>query len=127
MSARLLAFVIWLLCGLLFTARGIYCMYAKKEIPFGFWANADTAPISNVAAYNRALGKLFTVAGILFILLGLPLLQEQNKAGIIISILGVMGECIVLMAVYTIKIEGKYRNAQKPKSGAASKTASSDK
>lgn len=110
MRETTLAFFIWLLCGLLFTARGIYCMYAKKEIPFGFWANADTAPISNVAAYNRALGKLFTVAGILFILLGLPLLQEQNKAGIIISILGVMGECIVLMAVYTIKIEGNHRN-----------------
>ena len=66
MRAGLLAFVIWLLCGLLFTARGIYCMYAKKEIPFGFWANANTAPVSDVAAYNRALGKLFTVAGIVF-------------------------------------------------------------
>ena len=109
MRAGLLAFVIWLLCGLLFTARGIYCMYAKKEIPFGFWATADTAPVSNVAAYNRALGKLFTVAGIVFILLGLPLLQGQNKAGVIISILGTMVECIVLMAVYTVKIEGKYR------------------
>lgn len=109
MDSRALAFFIWLLCGLLFIARGIYCMHAKKEIPFGFWANAHTAPVSDVAAYNRALGKLFTAAGILFILLGLPLLQEQNKAGIIISILGVMGECIVLMAVYTIKIEGKYR------------------
>ncbi|NBJ98860.1 hypothetical protein D5282_16425 [bacterium 1xD8-48] len=109
MRAGLLAFVIWLLCGLLFTARGIYCMYAKKEIPFGFWANANTAPVSNVAAYNRALGKLFTVAGIVFILLGLPLLQGQNKAGVIISILGTMVECIVLMAVYTVKIEGKYR------------------
>ena len=54
-------------------------------------------------------GKLFTVAGIVFILLGLPLLQGQNKAGVIISILGTMVECIVLMAVYTVKIEGKYR------------------
>ncbi|MDE6893393.1 MAG: hypothetical protein K2P50_16510 [Lachnospiraceae bacterium] len=109
MNNTTLAFFIWSLCGLLFLARGIYCMYAKKEVPFGFWANADVAPVSNVPAYNRALGKLFTVAGVLFILLGLPLLSGQNKSGIIISILGAMVESIVLMAVYTVKIEGKYR------------------
>ena len=66
---------------------------AKKEIPFGFWANADTAPVSNVAAYNRALGKLFTVAGIVFILLGLPLgvlLVAGEKDGVLPLPKGVM-------------------------------------
>lgn len=48
MSGRVIGYVIWFLCGLFFVARGIYCVFAKKEVPFGFWANADTAPVSDV-------------------------------------------------------------------------------
>lgn len=109
MSGRVIGYVIWFLCGLAFIARGIYCMHAKKEVPFGFWANADTAPVSDVKAYNRGLGKLFVISGLLFMVLGLPLCDEQNSGGIIITILGSMVLCIVVMAVYTIGIEGKYR------------------
>lgn len=109
MSGNMIGYVIWLACGLVFVIRGIYCMFAKKEVPFGFWANADTAPVSDVKAYNRAMGKLFAVFGILFILLGLPLCGGQNSAGIIFPILGSLALCIAVMAVYTVGIEGKYR------------------
>lgn len=108
-NGRVIGYVMWFLLGLLFTVRGIYCMCAKKEVPFGFWANADTAPVSDVKAYNRALGKLFVAAGLSFMALGLPLLGGQNSPGIVFSALGSLLWCIVIMAVYTVGIEGKYR------------------
>lgn len=66
----------------------------------------------NIKAYNKALGKLWCVFGFFFILLGTPFLleEEQNSQLFIISTIGVFLEVIILMAVYTIKIEGKYRN-----------------
>lgn len=66
----------------------------------------------NIKAYNKALGKLWCVFGFFFILLGTPFLleEEQNSQLFIISTIGVFLEVIILMAVYTIKIERKYRN-----------------
>ncbi|GKZ03867.1 hypothetical protein [Paraclostridium bifermentans] len=57
------------------------------------------------------MGKLWCVFGFFFILLGTPFLlgEEQNSLLFIISVIGVILEVIILMAVYTIKIEGKYR------------------
>lgn len=109
MSGSVMGYAIWFLFGLFFAARGIYCIFAKKEVPFGFWANADTAPVSDVRAYNRALGKLFVISGLIFMALGLPLCAGQNSAGIVFTIIGSLAWCIVVMAVYTIGIEGKYR------------------
>ncbi|MBP3460297.1 MAG: hypothetical protein J6K58_13895 [Lachnospiraceae bacterium] len=112
MTGRWLGFIVWLLCGLAFTGMGIYTYFSKKEKPFGFWANASVAPISDVKRYNRALGKLWVVFGIIFILLGLPLICGQNSAGIAVTILGASMEVIVASGVYTIKIEGKYRRKE---------------
>lgn len=109
---RIVGFVMWALCALLFIGMGIYNMFAKTFRPFGFWANADTIPVEaeQVRAYNRALGKLWIAAGILFLVLGLPLLgAEQNSPWVIVSILGSLAECIGMMAVYVLVIEKKYR------------------
>ena len=105
----IVAFVIWCACGFLFVGMGVYDYRAKTTKPFGFWANAEVADIKNVQAYNKALGKLFIVFGIVFILLGLPLLAGQNSPWIIFSAVGVMILAIVSMAVYTVGIESKYR------------------
>ena len=62
-------------------------------------------------SYNRALGILWCVYGVLFILIGLPLLilDEQNAGLIIIPVVGGMLISIGAMAVYSICIESKYR------------------
>lgn len=106
-----MAFIICVLVGILFIVGGIYCINSKKEVAFGFWANAKTAQIevNNIKAYNKALGKLWCAYGFFFILLGIPLLGGQNSPLIIITLIGVFLELIILMVVYTIKIEGKYR------------------
>lgn len=104
-----MAFVIWLLMSIAFVILGIYASVSKKEVAFGFWANADTFPVKDVKAYNRAVGKLWIVFGIVFSVLGLPLLKGQNNPFIILSILGIMIEAIAAMVIYTTVIEKKYR------------------
>lgn len=109
MEERLLAFIIWAIVGILFIAMGIHNINSKKTKPFGFWANAEVAPIEDVKGYNRALGILWCVYGVLFALIGLPLLDGQNSGLIIISILGAMLITIVSMVAYVVGIEPKYR------------------
>ena len=109
MEERLIAFVIWAITGTLFIVMGIYDLNSKKVKPFGFWANAEVAPIEDVEGYNRALGILWCVYGVLFTLIGFPLLDGQNSGSIIISILGAMIISIAAMVVYVVGIESKYR------------------
>lgn len=103
------AFIIWLILSLFFIGMGIVCLVSKKEKAFGFWANAETLPVKDVKAYNRALGKLWCVYGVALAFLGIPLLQGQNAAGLVLPILGTMFLSIIVMAVYVTVIEKKYR------------------
>lgn len=105
----MVAFVIWTVIGVAFIGWGIYLILSKKASASGFWANANTPPMEDVRGYNRAVGKLWIVFGAVLIVLGLPLLAEQNSALIMIPILGIMMESIGAMVVYTIVIEKKYR------------------
>lgn len=109
MEEKLTAFIIWAIIGILFILMGVYDMKSKKTKPFGFWANADVIPVEDVKGYNRALGKLWCVYGVLFTLIGLPLLDGQNSGLIIITMLGTLFISIAAMIVYVVGIEGKYR------------------
>lgn len=106
----MLAFLIWGIIGAAFTGYGLYALCTKRTLPFGFWANAEMFEVSDVKAYNRAMGKLWCIFGIVFILLGIPLLLGGNSPYIIISILGCPAEAIAAMAVYVTVIEKKYRS-----------------
>lgn len=103
-------FIVWAVVGLLLVALGVGDLFAKK--PVGFWANAETVKVDDVKGYNQATGKLFIVYGVIFILLGLPLLA-QNKLFILFSMIGVMFETIITMAVYSLSVEQKYRADKK--------------
>ncbi len=107
MEERLIAFIIWSIMGALFIVMGIYNLKSKKAKPFGFWANAKVAPLEDVKGYNRALGILWCVYGVLFLLIGLPLLDNQNPGLIMIPILGAMLISIAAMVAYVIGIEPK--------------------
>ena len=109
MEERVTAFIIWAIIGVLIIIMGIYDMKSKKTKPFGFWANADVIPVEDVKGYNRALGKLWCVYGVLFILIGLPLLDKQDSGLIIITMLGTLFISIAAMIVYVVGIEAKYR------------------
>ena len=109
MTEAMMAFEIWSVIGLFFIIVGIYAFFSKKAQPMGFWANAKMFEVTDVRKYNAAMGKLFIGFGIVFILLGLPLLSGQNSALILLSAFGVMGETIITMAIYTLVIEKKYK------------------
>lgn len=102
----MLGFVIWAIVGALIVVLGISALFSKK--PVGFWANVETMKVNDVKGYNRATGILFMVYGIVFILLGLPLLAGQNSPFLLLSMIGVMFETIVIMAVYSVYIVNKY-------------------
>lgn len=99
-------FLMWTIFGGLMVLLGILAFRAKKEV--GFWANVKPLPMKDVKAYNRAVGWLFIIYGVVFILLGLPLLAGQNSPWVIVPIVGVLLETIAAMAVYTIVIQDKY-------------------
>ena len=109
MEERLIAFVIWGITGVLFIVMGIYEFHSKKTKPFGFWANAEVTSIEDVKGYNRALGVLWCVYGVLFTLIGLPLLDGQNSGMIMVPILGAMLLSVAAMVAYVVGIEPKYR------------------
>ena len=106
---HLSAFIIWAILGVAFIGLGIYVIFSKKEAAFGFWANAKTFEVTDIKAYNKALGILWIIYGVGFVLLGLPILEGANSAGIVLTILGTMFEAIVAMVIYITVIEKKYR------------------
>lgn len=109
MTGAMQAFIIWCIGACAFIGMGIYSFFSKKPRPMGFWANAEMFEVTDVKKYNAAMGKLFIAFGVGLMVLGLPLLDGQNSALIIFSILGVMAETIAAMVVYTTVIEKKYK------------------
>lgn len=107
MTGEVIGFVIWGIVGFLFVGLGISAIFSKKAM--GFWANAEMFEVTDIKKYNGAMTKLFCMYGIVFILLGLPLLSGQNSPLILISVIGIMVETIVAMVVYSTIIEKKYK------------------
>ena len=79
----MIGFVIWSLFGVFIIGLGIKDMFSKN--PVGFWANTETIKVKDVKGYNRATGRLFIIYGIVFIILGIPLLEGQNTPYILWS------------------------------------------
>ncbi len=105
MQENTVAFIIWLAVGAIFVIMGI-CSFFKKK-PTGFWANVEQFDVNNLKKYNFAVGKLFIAYGIVFSLLGLPILS--NNAGmVIISVLGTMLATIAIMGIYLAVITPKF-------------------
>ncbi len=107
MTEYVTAFLIWTIVGIIFILGGLMCFYSKN--PKGFWSNIKTFEVTDVKAYNKALGKLWIVYGAITILLGLPILAGEGSPLIVISIVGMMAEAIFAMVIYVIAIEPKYR------------------
>lgn len=107
MDGSIIGFIVWALCGCLMIGLGISAFFSKKAV--GFWANIKTFSVNDTRGYNHATGKLFIIYGVIFIILGMPLLSDQNTPYILLSILGVMIETIAIMAIYSLYITKKYR------------------
>ena len=101
------AFIIWTLCCCLLLFIGLYCFFSKKAV--GFFANAKTFPVENVKGYNRACGKLWIAYSLVCMAAGLTLLDRENPALILITVLVVVAATLAMILIYTMVIEKKYR------------------
>ena len=107
MVGVIMGFAIWAIVGLVFIGIGVSAFFSKKVV--NFWANIKQYEVNDVKKYNQAMGILFIVFGLVFVLLGLPLLDGQNSPLILLSLLGVVFEVIAMMAVYILVITKKYK------------------
>lgn len=108
MTPGIYAFLAFAIIGLFFLIISIRCFFSDK--PSGFWANAEQFEVTDVRAYNNAMGKLWIVAAILYTSLGLPLLNPKNILPVIlVSVIGCMIVSIGIMIFYSTVIEPKYR------------------
>ena len=106
MSGEIIGFIIWAIVGFIIIGIGISAFFSKKAV--GFWTNIKTIQVKDIKGYNRATGMLFICYGIIFVVLGIPLLSGQNSPYILLSVLGVVIETITIMAVYSLVITKKY-------------------
>lgn len=109
MDGSILGFIIWAVFGCFMIGLGINAFFSKK--PVYFWSNIKAFPVNDIKGYNHATGKLFVIYGVIFIVLGTPLLSAQNTPYILLSVLGVMIETIAIMAIYSLSITKKYEKS----------------
>ena len=100
MSGNMIGFIIWAIVAFIIIGMGINAFFSKKPVPFGFWANINPFHVKDIKGYNRAIGKLLIIYGLILIVLGLPMLKGQNTSYILLSILGVMIETIAIIIIY---------------------------
>ena len=105
-GGEIIGFIIWAIVGFIIIGIGISAFFSKKAV--GFWTNIKTIQVKDIKGYNRATGMLFICYGIIFVVLGIPLLSGQNSPYILLSVLGVVIETITIMAVYSLVITKKY-------------------
>lgn len=103
----MLGFILWAGMGITIIILGILALFSKK--PVGFWANIEMFDVSDCKKYNQAVCKLLCLYGVVFILLGVPLLDKKNTPLILFSIIGILIESIAAMVLYTQVIEKRYR------------------
>ena len=115
MNEMMMAYLIWLAIGLLFVVLGLVdIINAHSGKPVGFY-NMGPPPksenLTNVTAYNRAVGKLLIGAGVAFALLGLPLLLCGDNMAIlmVVCMLGTFAWVIGMVLTYELCIMKKYR------------------
>ena len=106
MGGSIIGFIGWAVVGFIIICIGISALFSKKAV--GFWANIKPIQVKDIKGYNCATGKLLICYGIIFVILGTPLLSGQNSPYILFSVLGVMVETIVVMAAYSLVVEKKY-------------------
>ena len=105
----IIGFVIWsLVCAVLL---GIGIWSWRSEKPVGFFTGVKPPEVKDAKKYNHSVAVLWFVYVALMGALGVPLLfLEQNSAGFVPVIVGVVAITIGLIVVY-LMIEKRFRAA----------------
>ena len=92
-------FIIWSLVAVVLAGFGVYALRSKTAV--NFFAGVKVPEIKDVKKYNRAVAWMWFIYAFVYECLGLPLLfLEQNSAGFVITVLGVVGATLGLVIVY---------------------------
>ncbi len=104
----MIAFIIFLFCGFIFLAIGIYDFYAKKQQ--SFWNAGNPPKVNDIKKWNRALGKLFCSYGLALIFAGISFLFPLKSSIIIVIVLIIIfGGLAIMIFIYLKIIEPKYK------------------
>ena len=107
----IIGFVIWSIVSLIAAGVGIWAWRSDKAV--GFYSGVKPPEVDDIRAYNPSVAILWFAYAVLFELLGLPfLLEKQNSAGFVWTVLGVVSISVLLMIVYNRILE-KHRVKQK--------------
>lgn len=100
-----------ILIGCMFVFTGIIMYKSNTVEPYSFWANAKSPcfEVTDVRRYNRAVSKLWIGYGISIMVFSFPMGLGQNNPWAFISVLGMMISTLLLIIVYTLVIEKRYR------------------
>ena len=107
----MVAFIIWAICGLLFVGIGISCFFVKGK-RVGFFANFKDKEVENPEKFNKVMGRFWIINGLIFILIGVPLLSD-NILLMIMTMIGTIFWMIGLMIVYLMVILPKFDKKKK--------------
>lgn len=104
---NMILFLACMLCGAIFLGMGVYA--ARRKTPMNFWSGVDvpSESISDIPAYNRAMGKLWGGYSAVYFISGLVGLWRPMAATVLMCVLG-SGGAVALVLVYK-RIEKKYR------------------
>ena len=97
---EIMGFVIWVICGLLFVGIGIYDYRSKKQV--GFWANFDVPEVEDVIGFNKAVGRLFIIYGVVFILIGIPLIPSIFYKNMLLVFIPIIGTVLKQFGLWSI-------------------------
>ena len=75
----IIGFIIWTVCALILIGIGLYTRKMKKPAAF-FTYETEGPEVDDVSLYNRDVSKLWISTGILFEIIGLPLLFLKQNA-----------------------------------------------
>ena len=103
----LVAFCIWELIGCGMIVFGVICRRLRR--PVGFWANAPAPKVADVRGYNRAVGTLWVIFGVLFALLGAGFAGGEGSPWVLLTVLGSFFWMIALLLSYQLAIAPKYK------------------
>lgn len=98
-------FVVFWICGAIFLGIGVYA-WRLRDRPMNFWSGREVPreSITDLPAYNLAMGRLWGGYGVIYFITGLAAFCQPVAAVVLTSAGGV-----ALVLIYKKVIEKRYR------------------
>lgn len=103
----MIGFAIWSIVAVFFLFIGISSWKSEKAV--GFFTGVEPPKVTDVKAYNHAVGKIWFVSAILLEIAGIPLLFSEQNTAIVLLMIPVVIILIIAMVIVYLKVELKYR------------------